>query len=99
MHLLRIVPGLKHVAIHPDGEHAKNFDFRWWLGDQGFVRETAGKKDYAGEYRGPTGETILINPKSGLGDVVADIEGQSYVRRVQGRHHQHQASRPVVAPS
>jgi hypothetical protein len=27
MHPLRTVPGLMHVAIHRDGEHAKNFDF------------------------------------------------------------------------
>ena len=31
MHLLRTVPGLKHVAIHPDGEHGKRFDFLGWL--------------------------------------------------------------------
>jgi len=35
MHLLRIVPGLKLVAIHPDGEPAKTFDFLGRLGKQG----------------------------------------------------------------
>ena len=27
MHLLRTVPGLREVSIHPDGEHGKRFDF------------------------------------------------------------------------
>ena len=40
-YFLRIVPGLKLVAIHPDGEHAKTFDFLGRLGKQGLVRETA----------------------------------------------------------
>lgn len=31
MHLLRTVPNLRHVAIHPDGEHGKQFDFQGWL--------------------------------------------------------------------
>jgi hypothetical protein len=53
MHLLRIVPGLKLVTIHPDGEHAKTFDFLGRLGKLGLVRETAvGMKDYA-VYKGP----------------------------------------------
>ena len=34
-YFLRIVPGLKLVAIHPDGEHAKTFDFLGRLGKQG----------------------------------------------------------------
>jgi hypothetical protein len=37
MHLLRTVPGLKHVAVHPDGEHGKRFDFRGWLAKRGFM--------------------------------------------------------------
>lgn len=31
MHLLTTVPDLTHVAIHPDGEHGKRFDFRDWF--------------------------------------------------------------------
>lgn len=37
MHLLRTVPGLKHVAIHPDGQHADAFDFPGWFKKQGFA--------------------------------------------------------------
>ena len=85
MHLLRTVPGLKHVAIHPDGEHAKNFDFLGWLREQGFARESGiGTTAFAGLYRAATGQTILINPKAGVGDVVADIQGRSYVAECKG---------------
>jgi hypothetical protein len=85
MHLLRTVPGLNHVAVHPDGEHAKNFDFVAWLGNHGFARhEAVGTTNYAGVYRSAVGQTILINPKSGLGDVVADVDGRSYVAECKG---------------
>jgi hypothetical protein len=85
MQLLRTIPGLNHVAIHPDGEHAKNFDFVGWLGTQGFVRQEAvGTTNYAGVYRSGAGQTILINPKSGLGDVVADVGGHSYLAECKG---------------
>ncbi len=85
MHLLRTVPGLNHVAIHPDGEHAKNFDFVGWLKTHGYALQRAvGTTNYAGVFRGTTGQTILLNPKSGLGDVVADIDGNSYVAECKG---------------
>jgi hypothetical protein len=35
MHLLRTVPDLVHVAVHPDGEHGKRFAFKDWLQRQG----------------------------------------------------------------
>ena len=35
MHLLRTVPGLHAVSIHPNGEHGKRFDFQGWLGKRG----------------------------------------------------------------
>jgi hypothetical protein len=80
MHLLRTVSGLNYVAIHPDGEHAKNFDFVGWQGDHGFARQKAiGTTNHAGVFRAATGQTILVNPKSGLADVVADVDGRSYV--------------------
>ena len=28
LHLLRSIPNLNQVAIHPDGEHGKRFDFQ-----------------------------------------------------------------------
>src|SRR5713226_1931143 len=45
MHLLRTVPGLRQVSIHPDGEHGKQFDFRGWLRNRGFTMiASAGKR-------------------------------------------------------
>ncbi|KQT77419.1 hypothetical protein [Methylobacterium sp. Leaf466] len=85
MHLLTTVVGLMHVAIHPDGEHAKQFDFEGWLAGQGFAHEsTTGTKLYAGIYRHADGRTVLINPKSGIGDVLADHLGQGYVAECKG---------------
>lgn len=85
MHLFRTVPDLKHVAVHPDGEHAKHFDFAVWLAAQGFERiETKGSTTYGGLYRDPENRTILVNPKSGVGDVVADLSGGSFVAECKG---------------
>jgi hypothetical protein len=85
IHLLGAVPKLRHVALHPDGEHAKHFDFAAWLMMQGFARESAvGRTTYGGLYASARGLTILINPKSGVGDVVADIDGQSLVAECKG---------------
>jgi hypothetical protein len=85
MHLLRTVSGLKHVAIHPDGEHGKRFDFQGWLKKQGFEREEPmGTTSYGGVYRSAAGQSLLINPKSGRGDVAADINGASFVAECKG---------------
>jgi hypothetical protein len=67
MHLLRTVPNLKHVVIHPDGEHGKRFDFQGWLQKQGFALiQPMGSTLYGGTYRSAVaGQTILVNPKSG----------------------------------
>jgi hypothetical protein len=49
MHLLRTETGVKEVAIHPDGEHGKRFDFEGWLGRRGFRKVSAtGKTSYGG---------------------------------------------------
>jgi hypothetical protein len=85
MHLLRTIPGLKHVDIHPDGEHAKRFDFRGWLENQGFSQTKPGNTSYGGLYSSSSwGTTILVNPKPEVGDVVADIDGRSYVAECKG---------------
>jgi hypothetical protein len=85
MHLLRTVPELKHVAIHPDGEHGKRFDFRDWLERHGFaLTAPMGSTTYGGTYSSPEGQAVLVNPKSGRGDVVADIGDLSYVAECKG---------------
>jgi hypothetical protein len=73
MHLLR-TEDTRHVRIHPDGEHGKQFDFSGWLLRRGFEKESSiGSTSYGGVYRNGGGQEIVINPKSGLGDVVADV--------------------------
>jgi hypothetical protein len=73
MHLLRAEP-TSEVHIHPDGEHGKQFDFRAWLARQGFVLESpTGKTPYGGSYKDLRGRIIVITPKPGLGDVVANF--------------------------
>jgi hypothetical protein len=65
------------VCIFPDGEHGKQFDFSGWLGRQGFSRNRlSGKTSYGGTYTDGEGRTIIINPKSGQGDVVAKTGNQ-----------------------
>ena len=73
MHLLR-TQGARGVRIHPDGEHGKQFDFAAWLGRREFAKiSSLGSTVYGGVYRNPAGWTITVHPKSGLGDVVADV--------------------------
>lgn len=73
MHLLR-TQGARDVRIHPDGEHGKQFDFAGWLLRQEFTKVSSlGTTSYGGVYRNAAGQTITVNPKSGLGDVVAEL--------------------------
>ena len=73
LHLLRTEPGVTRVELHPDGEHGKRFEMRAWLEARGFRLATpSGKTAYGGEYVSETGQTILLQPVSGLGDVVAN---------------------------
>jgi hypothetical protein len=75
MHLLR-TENTTEVHIHPDGMHGKQFDFAGWLKRQGFQPVSrSGKTLYGGVYKDATGRTIVINPKSGLGDVTAQVGG------------------------
>jgi hypothetical protein len=96
-HLFRIVPDLRRVELHPDGEHAKQFDIVQWLSARGFVPgEKHGKTAYGGMYlRGR--QTIFVQPKSGQGDVVADIGTLKLIAECKGgivnTSHSGQASR------
>lgn len=73
MHLLRTVQ-TRSVRIHPDGEHGKRFDFAGWLSRRGFTKiSQLGGTTYGGVYRNAEGQEITVNPKSGLGDVVAEV--------------------------
>lgn len=84
-HLLTSVPGLKHASIHPDGEHGKRFDFTSYLAGRGFsLTKPMGSTAYGGIYEAADGRSILINPKSGLGDVIADMDGASFFAECKG---------------
>jgi hypothetical protein len=75
MHLLRSTP-TREVIVHPDGEHGKRFDFASWLARRGFERKSStGRTGYAGRYVLVDGRCIVVNPKSGEGDVVAEVDG------------------------
>lgn len=85
MHLLRNAPGVREVAIHPDGEHGKRFDFHGWLGKRRFIRKSSmGTTQYGGVYVTADGQTVVVNPSSGRGDVVADAGGISIVAECKG---------------
>jgi len=85
MHLLRTVPGLFAVSVHPDGEHLKHFDFRAWLEARGFAQTTSiGTTACGGTYTAADGRTVTVNPKSGLGDVVARMGDAVYVAECRG---------------
>lgn len=74
-HLLRSTD-TKEVRIHPDGMHGKQFDFVEGLSRRGFmISAPMGKTTYGGTYVDERGRRVVVNPKSGLGDVVADIGG------------------------
>ncbi|MBZ9798809.1 hypothetical protein [Mesorhizobium sp. ES1-4] len=83
-HLMAQSAGACVVSIHPDGEHAKVFDIAAFLLGRGFVREKAiGTTPYGGQYR--QGEhTIIVNPSSGRGDVVGEIDGRRVVAECKG---------------
>jgi hypothetical protein len=73
MHLFQTTP-TKEVRIYPDGEHGKRFDFCRWLGRHGFtVVSRSGTTAYGRTYADDEGRTIVIHPRSGLGDVVAQL--------------------------
>jgi hypothetical protein len=71
MHLLRTVPGLTRVEIHPDGEHAKRFEIARWLNARGFsLKESHGTTAWCGIYANDKQE-IVVTSIPGKGDVFA----------------------------
>jgi hypothetical protein len=84
MHLLRTTV-TRRVEVHPDGQHSKNFDFRVWLSASGYVFvEPSGKTSYGGIYRHADGREIEITPKSGLGDIVAQVGNSRIIAEAKG---------------
>jgi hypothetical protein len=84
MHLLR-TQNTRQVRVHPDGKHGKQFDFAGWLGRRNFLKTSSiGRTSYGGTYRNPVGQEITVNPKSGLGDIVAEADSQVIVAECKG---------------
>src|ERR1039458_7401782 len=84
MHLLRTMPELTTVEIHPDGEHAKRFEIARWLTARGFVlKEALGKTSYCGTYVRDQ-HVILVSSIPGIGDVVAKTEGERILAECKG---------------
>ena len=72
------------VRIHPDGEHAKRFDIPAWLAAAGFtLAKGIGSTSYGGAYvRGA--ETVVVDPRPGLGDVEGEVDGRPVVVECKG---------------
>lgn len=84
MHLLRTVPGLLKVELHPDGERGKRFEIARWLAVRGFVlQEAQGKTTYCGTYAGEK-EQIVVASIPGKGDVVATTPAETIIAECKG---------------
>jgi hypothetical protein len=84
-HFLRTFAELKHVAVHPDGEHGKRFEFAAWLAARGFrLSKPRGSTSYGGLYEAADGQTLLIDPKPGMGDVVANLPRLALIAECKG---------------
>lgn len=81
MHL--IATGAKEVEIHPDGMHAKVHDVEAWFGAAGFVRKNGAPGTCAGSFR-KSGRAIHVDFRSGVGDVVAVVEGRKVIAECKG---------------
>jgi len=84
MHLLRTVPDLRMVELHPDGEHGKRFEIARWLSARGFVlKETQGKTAYCGTYADGK-QKIVVAAMPGKGDVVAATPEGTVIAECKG---------------
>jgi len=84
MHLLHTEDTCE-ASVHPDGQHNRQFPFTGWLGQQGFTKvKPVGTTAYGGDYQNSSGQTITVNPKSGLGDVVAKIGTRDLLAECKG---------------
>lgn len=83
-HLFAHPGAARSVTVHPDGEHAKVFDIIACLSALGFQKsEALGTTSYGGRYqRGE--DTLIVHPRSGLGDVVGAIDGQAVIAECKG---------------
>jgi hypothetical protein len=84
LHLLQTTEA-RRVRVHPDGEHGKRFPFRAWLERRGYeMRSPLGATAYGGIYAGADGREIEVNPKSGFGDLSAELPEGRIVAETKG---------------
>jgi hypothetical protein len=84
MHLLRTIPELTTVELHPDGEHGKRFGIAQWLLSQGFVlQEGQRTTSYCGKYVRDL-QVILVSSVPGMGDVVGRAHGHAILAECKG---------------
>ncbi len=85
MHILR-TEDVKTIRISPDGEHGKRFEFREWLGRQGFeLVASAGKTTYGGRYEDANGRVLTVSLRPGFGDVAAELaDGTNIIAECKG---------------
>jgi hypothetical protein len=84
MHLLRTVPDLLTVDLHPDGEHAKRFGIAQWLSQQGFIlQEGHGSTNYCGKYVRDQ-QVIVVSSIPGIGDVVGTARELTILAECKG---------------
>ena len=83
--LLLRTEGARDVCIHPDGEHGKQLDFAGWLGRRNFAKVAGlGSTAYGGMWRNPAGQTVTVHPKSGLGDIMAELGDYIIIAECKG---------------
>lgn len=84
LHLLRTVPELRVVELHPDGEHGKRFEIAKFLSARGFVlKKPQGKTTYCGMYESDQ-QTVVVAATPGKGDVVANTQDGKIVAECKG---------------
>jgi hypothetical protein len=83
MHLLETEP-VREVRIHPDGQHASQFDFPGWLGKRGFECIEHGRTVFGGTYQDAGGRRIIVHSRPGIGDVVAEADAMTIEAECKG---------------
>jgi hypothetical protein len=83
MHLLETEP-VREIRIHPDGQHATQFDFPGWLAKRGFERVEHGHTTFGGTYRHADGRSIVVHSRPGI-TIEAECKGGAIETRHRGR--------------
>ena len=76
--------GADHVSIHPDGMHLKDINIKMWLKKIGFDKLTQIGQTEAGGLYSKRSKKLEVNPKSGVGDVVAFFGDHKVIIEAKG---------------